>query len=127
MEQKEFRRTVAIDIYSAFTSPEWNRDAVRAYFAAKSESDEQYLKELKGRLVIRPAYQGIYDQTLASYYVHEHFRGRSWLSTREDFLQALSNLETSVVPTDDYFDKERFATFRLNLIRNLFRAASLSS
>jgi len=127
MEEKEFGRIVTIDTYSAFAGPEWNRDAVRAYFASRSESDEQYLKELKGRLVIRPAYQGIYDQTLASYYVHNHFSGRSWLSTRDEFLQALSNLETSIVPTDNYFERERFATFRLNLIRALFQAASLGT
>ena len=118
---------MANDPYNAFAGPDWNRDAVRAYFAARSESDEQYLKELRGKIAIRTAYQGIYDQTLASYYVHNHFRGRSWLSTREDFLQALSNLETSAVPADDYFDKERFATFRLNLILSLFKAASLGS
>jgi hypothetical protein len=124
IEEKEFGRTLANDPYNAFAGPDWNRDAVRAYFAARSESDEQYLKELKRRLVIRPAYQGIYDQTLASYYVHNHFRGRSWLSTREDFLQALSNLETSIIPADNFFDRERFATSRLNLIRALFQAAS---
>lgn len=118
---------MANDPYNAFAGPDWNRDAVRAYFAARSESDEQYLKELKGRLVIRPTYQGIYDQTLASYYVHNHFRGRSWLSTRDEFLRALGNLEISAVPTDTYFDRERFATFRLNLIRALFVAASLGS
>jgi hypothetical protein len=125
--EKEFGRTLANDPYNAFAGPDWNRDAVRAYFAARSESDEQYLKELKGRLVIRPTYQGIYDQTLASYYVHNHFRGRSWLSTRDEFLRALGNLEISAVPTDTYFDRERFATFRLNLIRALFVAASLGS
>jgi hypothetical protein len=119
--------TVAIDSYSAFTSPEWNRDAVRDYFAARSESDGRYLTELKGKLASRKAYEAIYDQTLASYYVHNHFRGRSWLSTREDFLRALTNLETGPVPTDDYFERERFATFRLNLIRSLFGAASLGS
>jgi hypothetical protein len=126
LEQEESKK-VAVDTYSAFTSPEWNRDAVRSYFAARSESDEQYLKELKGKIAIRPAYQGIYDQTLASYYVHNHFRCRSWLSTREEFLRALTNLETSTVPADDYFDRERFATFRLSMIRALFQAASLGS
>ena len=110
---------------SVFAGPEWNRDAVRAYFAAKSESDEQYLKELKGKIAIRPAYQGSYDQTLASYYVHNYLCGRSWLSTRAEFLQALVNLETLAVPKDDYFDRERFATSRLNLIRTLFQAASI--
>lgn len=115
---------MAVDLKSAFSSPEWNRDAVRDYFAARAESDERYLTELKGKRSSRKAYETIYDQTLASYYVHNHFRGRSWLSSREDFLRALEDLETAAVPTDDYFDRERFAALRLNLIRSLFLAAS---
>lgn len=47
IEEKEIGRTVTIDTDSAFTSPEQNRDAVPAYLAAKSESDEQYLKDRK--------------------------------------------------------------------------------
>lgn len=116
---------MAFNPKSVFSGPEWNRDAVQAYFAARAKNDEQYLTELKGKLSSRKAYESIYDQTLASYYVNNHFRGRSWLSSREDFLRALVDLETAAVPTDDYFEKERFATFRLNLIRSLFRDASL--
>jgi hypothetical protein len=117
---------VAVSPQSVFGGPEWNIDAVRDYFAARAESDEQYLAELKGKLSSRKAYGSIYDQTLASYYVHNYFRGRTFLFSREEFLDALAVLETAVVPIDDYFDKERFVTFRLNLIHSLFRAASLS-
>jgi len=113
-----------VDTKSVFSDPDWNRDAVRDYFDAKTENDEKYLTELKAKLASSKAYETIYDQTLASYYVHNYFRGRTWLSSREDFLCALADLETAVVPSDDYFDKERFATFRLNLIHSLFRAAS---
>jgi hypothetical protein len=107
-----------------FGGRNWNSEAVRDYFAARAESDEQYLTELKGKLPTRMMYRAIYDQTLASYYVHNHFRGRSWLSSRGDLLRALAVLETAAVPHDDYFDKERFATFRLNLIRSLLEAAA---
>ncbi|MGC2400147.1 MAG: hypothetical protein WA510_10210 [Acidobacteriaceae bacterium] len=113
------------DPTSVLSDPDWNRDAVRAYFDATDENDEQNLTELKGKLPSNNAYETIYDQTLASYYVHNYFRGRTWLSSRKDFLRALADLETAVVPSDDYFDKKRFATFRLNLIHSLFRAASL--
>jgi hypothetical protein len=115
---------MAADPWSVFSDPEWNRDAVRGYFDARAENDERYLTELKGKLSSSKAYETIYDQTLASYYVHNYFRGRTWIFSREEFLSALADLEAAVVPTDDYFDKERFATFRLNLIHSLFRAAS---
>ncbi len=113
---------MADDPRSVFSDPKWNHDAVRGYFDARAENDEQYLAELKGKLSGNKAYETIYDQTLASYYVHNYFRGRTWLFSREAFLSALADLETAVVPTDDYFDKERFATFRLNLIHSLYRA-----
>ena len=116
---------MTLDITHVFADPEWNREAVRAYLAAQSASDERYLQELKGRIAIRPAYQVIYDQTLASYQVHSYFCGRALLSTRADFLLALTELETSRIPHDEYFDPERFATSRLNVIRVLLRAASL--
>lgn len=117
---------MAVNLEGVFGGPEWNIDAVRDYFAARAESDEQYLAELKVKLSSSRAYGTIYDQTLASYYVHNYFRGRTLHFSREEFLDALAVFETAVVPTDDYFDKERFATFRLNLIHSLFRAASPS-
>jgi hypothetical protein len=113
-----------VDTKNVFSDPDWNRDAVRDYFDARAEHDEQYLIELKGKLATSNAYETIYDQTLASYYVHNYFRGRTWLSSREDFLRALADLETAIVPSDDYFEKKRFATFRFNLIHSLSRAAS---
>jgi hypothetical protein len=113
-----------VDPKSVFSDPDWNRDAVRDYFDARLGNDERYLTELKGKLPSSKAYETIYDQTLASYYVHNYFRGGTWLSSREDFLRALAELEAAVVPSDDYFDKKRFATFRLNLIHSLFRNAS---
>ena len=115
---------MTVDPSGVFGDTEWNRDAVRDYFASKAENDERYLLELRGKLSSRKAYEPIYDQTLASYYVHNYFRGRSWLSSRRDFLKALGELESATIPSDDYFDRERFAVFRLNLIRSLFLAAA---
>ena len=95
---------MTLDITHVFADPEWNREAVRAYLAAQSASDGRYLQELKATIAIRPAYQGIYDQTLASNHVHSYFCGRALLPTRADFLLALTELGTSAIPQDDYFD-----------------------
>lgn len=123
---KSDEAAMAADPWSVLRGPEWNPEAVRGYFAARAGNEERYLTELKGKVSTSNGYKAIYDQTLASYHVHNSFRGRTWLFSRGEFLSALAELETAVVPTDDYFDKERFATFRLNLIQSLLRAASSS-
>ena len=113
------------DTLSIFRAREWDRNAIHAYFQAKAASAEAYLSELRGKLSARPAYEPIYDETLASYYVHNYFHGRIWLASRAEFLRALTELETAAIPKDDYFDRARFATFRLNHIRSLLEATSV--
>lgn len=113
------------DPLNIFRAHEWDRDAIHTYFQAKAANAEAYLSELRGKLSARPAYELIYDETLASYYVHNYFHGRTWLASRAEFLRALAELETAAIPNDDYFDRARFATFRLNHIRSLLEAASV--
>jgi hypothetical protein len=115
---------VTNDTLSIFRAREWDRSAIHAYFRVKAANAEAYLIELRGKLSTRPAYEGIYDETLASFYVHNYFHGRTWLASRTEFLRALAELETATIPSDDYFDRARFATFRLNHIRSLMEAAT---
>jgi len=67
---------------SIFRAHEWDRNAIHTYFQAKAASAEAYLSELRAKLSARPAYEPIYDETLASYYVHNYFHGRTWLASR---------------------------------------------
>lgn len=122
---KTLRKFVTRDTLSIFRAREWDPGAIHSYFLSRAANAESYLSELRGKLPGRPAYQPIYDETLASYYVHNYFHGRAWLASREEFLLALAELETAAVPTDDYFDRARFETFRLNHIRSLLEAASI--
>ena len=112
------------DTLSIFRAREWDRNAIHAYFQAKAANAESYLAELRGKLSARAAYEPIYDEALASYYVHNYFHGRTWLASRPEFLRALAELETAAIRKDDYFDRARFATFRINHIRSLLKAAS---
>ena len=113
------------DTLTIFRAREWDRNAIHTYFQDRAANAEAYLIELRGKLSTRPAYEGIYDETLASFYVHNYFHGRTWLASRTEFLHALAELETAAIPGDDYFDRTRFATFRLNHIRSLAEAATL--
>ena len=70
------------DTLSIFRAREWDRNAIHTYFQAKAASAEAYLSELRAKLSARPAYEPIYDETLASYYVHNYFHGRTWLASR---------------------------------------------
>ncbi len=116
---------VTSDRLSIFRAQEWDRDAIHAYFKPTAANAEAYLSKLREKLSARPAYEPIYDETLASYYVHNYFHGRTWLASRAEFLRALGELETAAIPVDNYFDRARFATFHLNHIRSLLEAASI--
>jgi hypothetical protein len=113
------------DIFERLRKPTWNSAELNDYFRSRTTNDEAYLDEVRAKVNSRPAYESIYDQTLASYYVHNFFHGRTWLHSREEFLDALAQLEIAPVPEADYFDKARFAVARLNLIRAFTKAASL--
>jgi hypothetical protein len=112
------------DIFERLRRPTWDGVGLNDYFRSKAKNDEAYLHEVRAKVNARRAYEPIYDQTLASYYVHNFFHGRTWLHSREEFLGALAELETAPVPKDDYFDKARFAEARLNLIQAFTSAAS---
>lgn len=102
----------------------WDQKRLHEYFLHQARERERYLKELMGKLNQSSAYQSIYDQTLAEFYVFNHFHGRTFLASREEFLHALGDLEVASIPRDDYFDRTRFAEHRLRIIRNLQSAAA---
>lgn len=97
----------------------WDQKRLHEYFLHLAQERERYMGELKGKLKHSPAYEAIFDQTLAEFYVYNHFHGRTFLSSREEFLRALGELEVLPVPNDGYFDRVRFAEHWLRIIRGI--------
>lgn len=105
----------------------WDTKAVHEHFLRAATEKDRYLSEVRNKVKSGQAYESIYDQTLAEFYVYNFFHGRTHLSSREAFLDALGDLEVAAVPHDDYFDRTRFAQTRLIVIRHLQTAASIRS
>ncbi len=88
-------------------------------FAAKADSAERYLREVKGKVKANHSYEFIYDATLAEFCVYNWLCERTFVG-REAFLRSLQEWLTAPAPVlNEAFDQERFARFYGNMIQGL--------
>ena len=78
-----------------------------------AQDTERYLNEVREKLKTNDNYKIIFDENLAKYYVYNYLHGRTFLQSREEFVNELNNLlERQFDAPPEAFDKERFLNSR---------------
>ena len=89
----------------------WDPKEWGSRYQVKAENDEQYLSKIKGQVKLRPTYEPIFDEHLASYYVFNRLHGRTFLESKAKLLAELTRMLSEPPETKEAYDLGRFQTF----------------
>jgi hypothetical protein len=88
---------------------QWNSNELSKRFLHQAQEAERYLGEVRGKLKQSRAYEHVFDEHMARFYVFNYLHGRTFLETPGQLVAELGSMNRGEIPHDrEVFDKARF-------------------
>jgi hypothetical protein len=98
----------------------WDTDAVSRQFLFQAEDADRYLRQVQNKVKSNRAYECVYDEHLARFYVYNYLHGRTFLISRKALLDELRSLaNTTLSAPHDAYDPQRFERYRQSYIAEI--------
>ncbi len=98
---------------------DWNLESISHSFLIAAQMSENYLNEIRPKLVSQPTYKLLYDEHLATFYVYNYLHGRTFLESKATLIKELKRMKENPNIASEAIVKEHYLNFYTKTIDSI--------